>query len=202
MPQVVEESLLGRDDLRIADVVADAVAVAEAAGDTPLVRGAVVVALPVPGLLDHAAFDDLGEVRAALVDEFLLDTGQGEECLAEGEREPGADLEDRPVVLDEPGERCAGLVVGGVGFEDYRRLAVEDVLQLGGAAAVVVDDLLVVELDARLGDERADARPDVGEAHLGQGVPVGAERLAGRLGARGGELAEGLVGAAGEWSFV
>jgi hypothetical protein len=47
------------------------------------------------------------------VDEFLLDTGQGEECLAEGEGEPGADLEDRPVVLDEPGERGAGLAYTG-----------------------------------------------------------------------------------------
>jgi len=111
--EVRQESLLRRVHLLIRPVVAQPVAVAVPAGEALLVGIAGVVALPVAGLSEHPALHNLRKVRPiGIRDELLLDGCQGEQRLAQGKGEPRPDLEDRPVVLDERGERLDGLVVG------------------------------------------------------------------------------------------
>jgi hypothetical protein len=67
-------------------------------------------------------------------------------------------------------------------FEDQLLFGVEDVAQLGGGAALVVDDVEVVELDAGLHHQGNDARPDVFQTQFGEGRPVRGDRSPGTVG--------------------
>src|SRR4051794_28693051 len=67
-------------------------------------------------------------------------------------------------------------------FEDQVVFGVEDVAQLDGGIAVVIDDvevIEVIELDAGLHHQRDDARPHVIQAYLGEGRTVGGNRSPG-----------------------
>src|SRR3954465_8922514 len=64
-------------------------------------------------------------------------------------------------------------------FEDQVVFGVEDVAQLDGGTAVVIDDVEVIELDAGLHHQRDDARPHVIQTYLGEGRTVGGNRSPG-----------------------
>src|SRR5450759_4815875 len=99
--EVRQESLLRRVHLLIRPVVTQPVAVAVAAGEALLVHAAGVVALPLTGLREHPALDNVRQVRLIRRgNELLLDGCQGEQRLTQCKGEPGAHFEDGPVVLD------------------------------------------------------------------------------------------------------
>ena len=95
------------------------------------------------------------------------------------------------MVFDEFPQLLGPLVVGGVRLEDQVVLVVEDATQVGGGAALVVDDVQVVELDAGLHDQRDHARPDVVEPELGEGRAVRGDGAPGAVGRRRGERRRG-----------
>ncbi len=154
------EHLLGGNDGLVGPVVPHPVAVAETPGDALLRFAALVVALPVAGTVEHDRFDDGDQLRPlARVDEFVLDGREREQRLPKGKGEAGPDLQDRPVVFDQPGQVRRGLVVGRVRLEHQLGLGVDHVTQLRCEFAPVVDNLQVVELDGRLHDNGDDSRP-------------------------------------------
>ena len=79
--------------------------------------------------------------------------------LAVGERQPRPNLEDREVVLNEPSQRCASLVVGAVRFEDHRYVRRQARTQMRGLPWHVLEQLGVRELHARLSDHRTHSMP-------------------------------------------
>src|SRR5674476_388796 len=100
LPKVGEQPGLGRADLRVGPVVAEAVAVAVSAGEALLVDAAGVVALPLTWLSEHPALDNVREVRLIRGgDELLLDSRQGEQRLTQCKGEPWAHFEDGPVAV-------------------------------------------------------------------------------------------------------
>ena len=84
--------------------------------------------------------------------QLIFDGGQREQRLPQSERQPGADLQDRPVVANELGEPLNALVVRGVRLENQMRVIVHHTAQLLGPVALVVDHRSVVELDPWLND--------------------------------------------------
>ncbi|SCE19178.1 hypothetical protein GA0115246_112253 [Streptomyces sp. SolWspMP-sol7th] len=195
--QVLEETPLRGGYLGVGPVVADPVAVAVEAVQPQGARVAPGgVRRPAAGLLAHPAVHHLDETGASGADGLLLDGGEREQRLAQGEGERGPDLEHGPVVADQAGEGTGELVVGRVGLEDHAGLLVEDVPQLPGALPAVVGDVPLAELDARLDDERHDAFPRRAEPGGGEGRTVRLQGLPGRGGGSGRYAVEGVVGAA------
>lgn len=197
--EIGEQAVDGVADGGLGPVVAHAVAVAVATEETLLLGCAVVVRGPLAGVGEHGGFDDVGERRAlGGGDELRFDGGEGEEGFAHGKGEGWADLEDGEAVVDEVGVGLGALVVGGVGFKDKAVGRLEEAGEIAGFFGGVVDDSVVVELDAGLDDQADDARPCCTETAGVKGFAVDAEGFGG--GGRGGdgEALHAFRGAAGD----
>ena len=80
------------------------------------------------------------------------------------------------MIANQPGKCRGRLIVGGVRFVNEPRLALDPARELAGLGGVVVDDLVVVEFDARLHDQCHCAFPGRTETERHEGVTVGVER--------------------------
>jgi len=202
--EVGDEGIDGGGDLGEVPVIADAVAVAEAAEKGLLCGGAGVEGSPGGRMGEHGAVD--GGLQVGLLggqDELRLDGREGVEGFAESEGEGGADFQEGEAVFDEGAVGGGVLVVGGVGFEDDGAgFAATPVNEGGREGAVVVDDGGVVELNAGLDDDGDDAGPGVLKAGGEEGAAMDVEGMGGGFGRGDGDaVGEGVGGAAGCGDF-
>jgi hypothetical protein len=68
------------------------------------------------------------------------------------------------------------LVVGGMRLVDELRCSRDVSAQLARLLGPIVDDLVVIELDTGLDDQRDSARPGRGQIGCFEGAPVGLDR--------------------------
>jgi len=188
---------------RLVPVVAHAVAQAGAAEQALLLGRTVLMDRPLRGIAEHGVLHDAGKRGAKRGGEELgLDGGEGEDRLAHGKGEGGSDLEDGEVVAHQAFVGAGSLVVGRVRLKDQAVGLVEQMAQIVHLLGHVVDDGLVVELDARLDDEADDAQPSGVQAARVKDLPMEAQGLLG--GAARGDLdrLEAFGGSAGTGTTV
>ena len=157
--------------VRVRPVVADAIAEAVLQVER-LAAPVAIVTAPVARIGAHDVEHDFAQAGTApRPGSSLLDRVERPQRLAQREGRAGPDLEDREVVAH---ERAAGSPASGSRSNAPRRRTADrgdERAQCARLRRLVVDDLVMIELDARLHDERDHARP-------GGAEPRARERLA------------------------
>jgi hypothetical protein len=67
------------------------------------------------------------------------------------------------VIFNQLPQRLRRLVIGGVGFKDQRVIVFNHGAKRFGLLRLIVDNMRVIEFDARLDHQADDAWPDVGQ---------------------------------------
>lgn len=119
LPQVEHQPVKGLGYGGVGPIVTNTVTEAIGPGKAHLAFIAMVVCLPILRMLDHHALDGGADVGTLFRgNPFFLDSGQGEDSLAHGESQFGADFENAEMAADELSQRLRRLIVGGMGLED------------------------------------------------------------------------------------
>ena len=72
------------------------------------------------------------------------------------------------MIADQRGERAGSLIVGGVCLENHSRYRHDAPAQQRGLERLIIDDLVMIELDAWLDDEADDSIPGILETAVGK----------------------------------
>ena len=105
------------------------------------------------------------------------------------------------MIVNQLAQRLRRLVVGGVRFKHQRVVGFNHFAQGNGFLRLIVADVRVVELHARLDHQANNARPDVAQTFLFERVTMRFKRGAGRVRRGDGKFGERLVRATGNRHF-
>ena len=142
-----------------------------------LTPGRAVVLLPVVRLVQHHFVDYLQHVAALLrADKFFLHLRKGKDGFTQGKGERRANFQDREVIAYQSTISLSGLVVGRMRLVDHRCLA-DPAGQCLCRVGLVVNNLGMIELHARLHHDSNHARHGVVQPQFAKGYAMGVQRL-------------------------
>ena len=134
--------------------------------------------------------------RGLRADPFALDRVEPPQRLAQRKRQCRTDFQNGEVIPHQGGERGRRLVVGRVRLEHQARILLDHPAERARLLRHVIDDVAMIEFDARLHHDRDDAIPRIGQSGRGENLPVRLDRRARRVGRRHRNRIEFLGGAA------
>jgi hypothetical protein len=150
----------------------------------------------------HCLQRDLAKILFGIAARQLArDRGQSPQRLAQRISRTRTHLQDREVIAHQRGEALRCLVVGRMRLEDELRIGGNEAAQHTCALRHIVDDLVMIELDAGLHDQCDHAWPCSFETRSRKCIAMCSNRRAGGLRRRDSQLVQLLGRTAGHWHF-